>query len=82
MKTLWAILSFQRMISPVLIQIIFWAGVGGSLYGTYVLFTLGNWAWPFPLIFGPLLMRVLTESWILAFRAYDRLVEISAASRN
>lgn len=80
MKSIWSIITFQRMISPILIQIIFWAGVGGSLYGTYVLVTLGNWAWPFPLIFGPLLMRVLTESWILAFRAYDRLVEISEAT--
>ncbi len=76
MNTLWEILTFRRMISPVVLQILFWAGIGGTLYGTYVLYSLGNWAWPLPLIFGPLVVRVLFESWMLAFRTYDRLGEI------
>ena len=79
MKSLWNVLTFQRMIAPILLQIFFWAGVGGSLYGAYVLFRLGNWAWPFPFLLGPLLTRILVESWILAFRSYDRLSEISRA---
>ena len=81
MKTLLRILAFERMISPILLQVIFWAGVAGSFYGTYVLVSLGNWAWPFPLIFGPLILRVIIEGAILAFRAYDRLVEISENTR-
>jgi len=77
MKNFWKILTFERMISPVLLQIVFWAGVCGTFYGTFVLYSLGNDVWPLPLIFGPLLIRVLVESWILAFRTYDRLVEMS-----
>ncbi len=69
-------LSFRRMASPILLQILFWAGIGGSLYGTYVLIQLGNWAWPFPLILGPLIVRVIFERAIIAFRTYDRLGEI------
>lgn len=71
------ILIFKRMIAPVILQILFWAGVFGCLYGAYVLYKLDNWAWPFPLFLGPLLVRVLFEQAILAYRAYDRLSEIS-----
>lgn len=76
MKQIWEILTFRKMISPVILQILFWAGIGGTLYGSYVLYIMGNWAWPFPLILGPLVIRVLFESWMLAFRSYDRLGEI------
>jgi len=64
------------MISPVILQVLFWAGIGGVLYGTWVLFDLGHWAWPLPLIFGTLAVRVIFEMAILAFRSYDRLGEI------
>ena len=70
------ILTFRRMIAPVVLQILFWAGIGGVLYGSYVLFRLDSPVWPFPLIFGSLLVRVLFELSILAFRSYDRLGEI------
>lgn len=76
MKVVWETLVFRRMVSPIVLQILFWAGIGGALYGTYVLFHLGNWAWPFPLILGPLLIRVIFERAILAFRTYDRLGDI------
>ena len=69
-------LSFRRMASPILLQILFWAGIAGSFYGTYVLIQLENKAWPFPLIFGPLIVRVIFERAIIAFRTYDRLSEI------
>lgn len=77
MKRLWEILTFQRMISPLVVQFLFWAGVGGSIYGAYVLFQLGNAAWPYPLAFGPLLTRLIMERIILSYRAYDRLADIS-----
>ena len=73
------ILKFRTMIAPVLLQIMFWAGIAGSLYGTYVLIKLGNWAWPFSLIFGILATRVIFEGAILAFRMYDRLADIQRA---
>jgi len=73
MATFIDILSFRRMVSPVLLQILFWAGIGGTLYGSWVLFTLQHWAWPVALIFGVLLVRVIFERAIIAFRSYDAL---------
>ena len=71
-----AILKFERMISPAVLQLLFWAGIGGTLYGSWVLFELDNWAWPLPLVFGPLILRVVFERALIAFRSYDCLVEI------
>lgn len=72
------VLSFEKMISPVLLQILFWAGIGGVLYGTYTLIKLDQWAWWMALVFGSLLVRVLFERAILSFRSYDRLDEIAS----
>jgi hypothetical protein len=79
MSTLWQVLTFQRMIAPIVLQILFWAGIGGTLYGTYVLIHLGHWAWWTALVFGTLSTRVIFEGAILLFRAYDRLGEIRDA---
>ena len=76
MKTVLEFLMFRRMIAPIILQVLFWGAIGGVLYGTYALITLGNWAWPLSLIFGVLAVRVLFELAILAFRTYDRLGEI------
>lgn len=76
MKSLIEILTFERMIAPVLLQILFWTGIAGTLYGTYVLISLGHWAWWPALIFGTLGTRVVFEIAILAFRSYDRLGDI------
>jgi hypothetical protein len=64
------------MVSPMLLQILFWGAIGGTLYGSAILYSRGHWAWPFPLIFGTLTVRVIFETAILAFRTYDRLGEI------
>jgi len=66
------------MISPVLLQILFWAGIGGVFYGTYTLIKLEQWAWWIALVFGILFVRVLFERAILSFRSYDRLDEMSS----
>ncbi len=76
MKTLADVLLFRRMIAPVLLQVLFWAGIGGTVYGAYVLIQLGHWAWWIALIFGVLATRVMFEAGILAFRSYERLCEI------
>lgn len=78
MSNIMRVLSFQKMISPALLQILFWAGIGGVLYGTYTLIKLEQWAWWMALVFGTLLVRVLFERAILSFRSYDRLDEIAA----
>ena len=79
MKLVLELLLFRRMISPVFLQILFWGAIGGVLYGTYVLIELGNWAWPLSLVFGTLVVRVMFEMAILAFRVYDRLGEVRDA---
>jgi hypothetical protein len=76
MRTLQDILTFQAMISPIILQFLFWAGIGGTLYGAWVLVQLENWAWWLVLLFGVLGTRVVFEFAILAFRAFDRLNEI------
>ena len=73
------IFLFRRMVAPVVLQILFWSGIGGTLYGAWVLYSLGHWAWWIALIFGSLATRVLFETAILAFRAYERLGEIRDA---
>ena len=35
-------LAFRRMISPFILQLLFWAGIAGTLYGAWVLYTLDN----------------------------------------
>jgi len=70
------VLLFRQMIAPVILQILFWAGISGTIYGTYVLLQLGHWAWWIALIFGTLTTRVLFEFGILTFRSYERLCEI------
>ena len=81
MSKIWRVLSFEEMISPVLLQVLFWGGIGGTLYGTYVLIQLEHWAWWMALVFGSLVTRVIFERFILSFRSYDRLNEIAALLR-
>jgi hypothetical protein len=58
---------------------LFWAGIAGTLYGSYWLFSHDHWAWWVALVFGTLLTRIVFEFALLAFRSYDRLVEIRDA---
>ena len=76
------ILFFRRMIAPVLLQVLFWAGIGGNIYGAWVLWHLGNWAWFMPLVFGTLATRIIFELAIVAFRSHQRLDEIAAMMRD
>ena len=68
--------SFKRLLMPYMLQILFWAGIGGTLYGTYWLFTHDNWAWWMALVFGTLMTRLIFESVMVRFRTYECLVAI------
>ena len=46
---------------------------------SYWLFMREHWAWWLTLVFGTLLTRVIFEFALLAFRSYERLVEIRDA---
>lgn len=79
MSALVDIFRFRKMIAPTILEILFWCGVAGTLYGAHWLFTHDNWAWWIALVFGLLVTRLIFEFVLLAFRSYDRLVEIRDA---
>ena len=80
-------LAFRKMITPTVIQIIFWIGViyciivgivmiavgvaGDRGGGAPVLMGIAS------LILGPLFVRIYCELLIILFRIHDRLTEIS-----
>lgn len=70
-------LTFRKLLTPYLLQVMFWGGIGGTLYGTYWLFVHDNWAWIMALVFGTMATRLIFESLILRFRTYEALTQIS-----
>ncbi len=70
MSKLTDILTFRCLVTPVLLQVLFWAGIAGNLYGSWWLYAHGNWAWIMSLVFGSLGIRVLFESLMVKFRSY------------
>jgi hypothetical protein len=79
MNILFDLLRFRKLIAPYILELLFWAGVAGTLYGSYWLFMHDHWAWWVALVFGTLLTRLIFEFALLAFRSYDRLVDIRNA---
>lgn len=79
MSTLLDLLRFRKLIAPYILEVLFWAAIAGTLYGSYWLFVHDHWAWWAALVFGTLLTRLIFEFALLAFRSYDRLVEIRDA---
>ena len=79
MKVFLDILRFRMMIAPYLLEVLFWSGIAGTVYGSYWLFTHDHWVWWIALVFGILLTRVIFEFGLLAFRSYERLVEMRDA---
>lgn len=82
MRMLSDILRFRTMMAPYILEFLFWCGIGGTLYGAYWLLSHDHWAWWIALIFGSLLTRLIFEFSLLAFRSYDRLVEIRDALKD
>ena len=70
-------LLFRAFIMPHALQLLFWTGIGGVLYGSWWLYSHGNWAWVMSLLFGTLFTRLIFEGFILRYRSYLRLTEIS-----
>ncbi|MEZ4712250.1 MAG: hypothetical protein R3A44_33990 [Caldilineaceae bacterium] len=74
-------LFFRKMLSPILLQILFWPAIGASIYYSAWLIWHGNrigWA---PLIVGTLFVRVLFEMLILRFMTYEKLRQIEQQMR-
>ena len=77
MENLVSYLRFERFIMPFALQMLFWAGIGGTLYGTWWLYVNDNWAWIMSLVFGTLVTRLIFESFILRYQTYVVLCEIA-----
>ena len=80
------ILSFKKMITPVIIQILFWIGIAGVVISALVVMgtSLGRYGSGVGgffgglvfLVVGPVLVRVYFELLIILFRMNDTLNEI------
>jgi hypothetical protein len=78
-------LAFRRMITPIIIQILFWVGVVACIVGGLFMMTVGaayygKGAGFLPglavLILGPLVVRVYCEILIVIFRINESLTDI------
>ena len=69
-------LLFRKFITPFALQVLFWGGIGGTLYGTWWLLVHDNWAWIVALVFGTLGTRLIFESFIIRYQTYICLTEI------
>lgn len=68
---------FKRFLMPIVLQVLFWGGIGGVLYGAWWLFTHDNWAWIMALVFGVPLTRLIFESLIIRYQTYLYVKKIS-----
>ncbi|HUV51816.1 MAG TPA: DUF4282 domain-containing protein [Dehalococcoidia bacterium] len=73
--------SFRRMITPAIIQVIFWIGLLAIVGASLALLIAGDEAWTrvmgiVYLIIGPILWRVWCEIMILLFRISETLTDI------
>ena len=79
-------LKFRKMITPVIIQILFWIGVAGSVLGGLIVIATsfgssgsgaaGFLAGLLMLVLGPVFVRVYCEILILLFKINESLVDI------
>lgn len=74
--------SFRTMITPIIIQVIFWLGVVGCVIMGLGAVMGGRGLYGLVLIVvGPIVVRIECELLILLFRIHDALQEIRASKR-
>lgn len=73
-------LSFKKMITPIIIQVLFWLGVLVAVIAALAtMFTQSFFAGLLMLILGPILVRVYCELLIVIFKIHDCLEGIREA---
>ena len=76
-------LTFRRMLSPILLQIVFWAGLVACVVTAVTDFWDHAWLQGLlVLVLGPILVRVVAELLILFFRINETLTDISQQKLN
>ena len=75
-------LSFRKMITPVIIQLVFWAGIAACVIGGLVLLAGGaGLRGAGAILLGPLVVRVWCETVIVMFKINDALQDIRSGKR-
>ncbi|HWD58367.1 MAG TPA: DUF4282 domain-containing protein [Stellaceae bacterium] len=73
---------FELMITPVVIQILFWVAAAMSVVGGLLMILIsGNGRGILLVVFGPLAARIYAELMVIFFRINDTLREILANTR-
>ncbi len=73
-------LAFRKMLTPVIIQVVFWLGVVACvLAGLASLFSGAPLAGLLMMVFGPVAVRIYAELLILLFKMNDTLTDIKNA---
>jgi len=67
-------LTFKKMITPMIIQVLFWIGVAVVVIGGFVSMFSGQfWYGLLSIILGPVFVRLFTELLIVTFSINDSL---------
>lgn len=74
-------LTFRRMVTPVVIQVIFWLGIAGVITTGLVAIGTNATEGVAMIVFGPLVIRIYCELLIVFFRINDHLNEIRENTR-
>ncbi len=74
-------LSFKKLITPLLIQILFWGAVIGNTIES-LFYSHGFFEAVFYLIIGPVLIRIICEGLIVIFEINNTLTEIRDHQRS
>ena len=69
-------LSFRRMVSPTIIQVLFWIGVVATILAGLSMIANRQPAGWLVLVMGPLFVRIVSEMLILFFRINETLTDI------
>jgi hypothetical protein len=71
-------LTFRKMITPLIIQVLFWIGVAVVIIGGFVsMFSYGGfWKGLLMVLIGPFVVRLWTELLIVIFKINDSLTDI------
>lgn len=75
------LISFDKLITPQYVQVLFWIGVAASVLTGLGMVVIGGAGVPFGvalLVAGPILTRVGCELLVLAFKVVDWIAEIKA----
>ncbi len=76
------LLAFRQMVTPMIIQIIFWVGIVFIVLAALGTMTQSFLAGIGALIIGPLMWRIWCELMIVIFRINDNLAELNAKAKS